>query len=142
MMDDRAPSPFSGPAATAYPSAAYGSNAGYGSAYPTGTPVTDAHPAATGRLLESDLVLAKRAHERGALLYILAWILIAAALPTMAGGIGILIGNSSSSQGQDLLMAALGLLGAGMAVRGIGFSLMMKADFLIRAHAWLGSRSQ
>ena len=140
-MDARAPSPFpQAPTRGGYP-------AGYAAGYPTGFP--EAAPAEMmgmpGHALNDPEVLAaKRTHARGTSIYLLAWVILAASVPLLAIALGLLISsalsNSSSGLAQNLLLASLGLMGGGMALRGVGFSLMMKADFVIRTHAWLGAR--
>jgi hypothetical protein len=138
-MDERAPSPFSPPAVAYNP--AYQNPDPYAGGYPRGT----ANPTApaTGTTLSADLLDAKRAHERGTVLYMLGWILIGVAVPVLAIAIGLIASNLGQISGgaQDAFVAALALLAAGISIRGVGFALMLKADFLIRGHAWLGSKS-
>ena len=140
-MDTQAPSPFAqAPARGGYPPG-YGSvpanpyAQGYGAPeYPVQVPVAAAQGVG---LADVDVVEAKKTHARGAMIYMLAWVVIAVSLPMLIAGIGLAIGAGGlSGTPQDILLAGLGLLAGGMAVRGVGFSLMMKADFIIRAHAW------
>ena len=98
---------------------------------------------ATGATLTADLLEAKRAHERGTVLFSVGWVLIAVAIPILAIAIGLIASNAGSISGtaENAFVASLGLLAAGISVRGVGFALMLKADFLIRGHAWLTPKS-
>lgn len=145
-MDTQAPSPFAPAAARGGYPPGYG--AGQASPYAQGYPGQDyppQMPAATvhtNRMSDVEVVEAKKTHARGAMIYMLAWIVIAVSLPMLIAGIGLAVGAGGlSGTPQDILLSGLGLLAGGMAVRGVGFSLMMKADFIIRAHAWTGGSS-
>lgn len=144
-LDTQAPSPFA-PARGGYPGGYPAGGqvpAAYGQGYPAQEyreqlPVTTAY---SGGINDAAVVEARKTHARGASIYMLAWVLIAVALPLLFASIGLAISALAlSGTAQDLLLTGLGLLAAGMAVRGVGFSLMMKADFMIRAHVWLGGR--
>lgn len=145
-MDTRAPSPFAPQPARSNAPAGYSqaaAAAAYGQGY--GTPGYDpaypATPAFAGGTSDAEIVEAKKTHSRGTWIYLVGWIAIAVSLPLMFASIGLAISNGSlGSTAQALLLTGLGMLAAGMAVRGAGFSLMMKADFTVRAHAWLGQR--
>jgi hypothetical protein len=144
MMDTRAPSPYPVAPGRAQAAAAYGppptAYGGYAGGYAEPSP-TDTAGATSRGLGDAEIVEAKRSHARGSAIYVLAWIVIAISVPLLAIAIGVEISSSGNTDlGERLLLASLGLLGAGIALRGVGFSLMMKADFLIRTHAWLGSR--
>lgn len=80
-------------------------------------------------------------HRKGTLLYAVAWIAIGAAVLLLALDIALLLssltssssGASAPSQAVDLTLGSLGLLGAGIALRGVAFALMMRGDFLLRS---------
>ncbi len=84
---------------------------------------------------------ALRRHKQGAFLYSIAWLAIGIAVVLLALDLALIIngvvgGSSGSSSGtleMDLTLSSLGLLGGGLVVRGIAFSLMMHAGFLLKA---------
>ncbi len=141
-MDTQAPSPFGpAPANRGGYQQAYGNASAYPQGYPAQEYATPAPAAYSGGLRDAEVVEARRTHARGAMIYMLAWIVIAVALPLLFASLGLAISSGGlGATPQDLLLTGLGMLAAGMAIRGVGFSLMMKADFLIRAHAWTGPR--
>jgi len=90
------------------------------------------------------VTLALRKHRQGSFLYIVAWLAIGVAVVLIALDMALILstltGPSTSSSGaqfqstaMDLTLGSLGLLGGGLAVRGVAFSLMMHADFLLRS---------
>jgi hypothetical protein len=84
------------------------------------------------------VINALRANRQGSLLYVVAWLAIGLAVVLLALDLALIIGSVSggSSPGGnltvELTLASMALLGGGLAVRGIAFSLMMRADFLIK----------
>lgn len=144
-MDNQAPSPFPARnrAAVSYqaaPPAAVAYQQGYPVAQDYPQQFTDPNAVVPG-MADGVVAEARRTHARGAMIYMLAWVIIAVALPLLFASIGLAVGAGGlSGQAQDILLAGLALLAAGMAIRGVGFSLMMKADFQIRAHAWTGGK--
>jgi predicted anti-sigma-YlaC factor YlaD len=113
----------------------------YGQEYTAQQPYVD-QPA----MEDPSLVIAERTHYRGAMAYLVAWILIALGIVVLALTLALMIsgitGSSAniSGQAEDMFLATLGLLGSGIALRGAGFALMMRADFMVRAHAWTGPK--
>jgi hypothetical protein len=95
---------------------------------------------------DPSIVIAERTHYRGAMAYLIAWIMIAAGIVLLALTLGLMISSISGSSAnisdmaEDLFLATMGILGSGIALRGAGFALMMRADFMIRTHAWAGNR--
>lgn len=91
---------------------------------------------------------ALKTHSRGTMAYLMAWIAIPVGLLMLCLSMAALVSSSSLLGGsasslpistsalEDILLGSLGLLGAGMALRGVGFFLMMKADLVIRTYAW------
>jgi hypothetical protein len=113
---------------------AYAPNAGYpdpyaGYAYANAAPMAVEDPA---------VVAARSTHRRGSVLYALAWVVIGLSVVLLAMSLGLLIsgllgGSAAPSWVDYLLFGSLAMLGAGMAIRGAGFALMLRADFLVRS---------
>jgi hypothetical protein len=91
------------------------------------------------------IVEAKRTHARGAWAYFAAWIILATGIVFIGFTLGLVMeqvisGGVDMNMLMDLFLATMGLLGSGIALRGVGFSLMMRADFVVRARAWTGNK--
>ena len=81
---------------------------------------------------------ALRANRQGSLLYLVAWLAIGLAVVLLALDLAFIIGSVTGggqvgNLGMELTLSSLALLGGGLAVRGVAFSLMMRADFLLKS---------
>jgi hypothetical protein len=120
---------------------------GYQVAQGYAMPQQRAPPAAAygGVMIREDpkVVSALKMHKNGALLFVVAWIAIGLAIVLLALDLALLlssISGSSVSVGGDtttylmyLTLSGMGLIGGGAAVRAVGFSMMMHADFVLRS---------